>query len=144
MARCGDGNLEEKNVKDRDSEWPLQKDFTKKSTWKLFLLAVLASPSCSADSQQQAASPQPGISIIVLEFLQHLVGGVIQSVVLNEVCHLPRDKRLLKLSEEEFESSSENVDVVHGVENSKVALVDLQAEPLNYTQVSRLAVHSVS
>ena len=73
-----------------------------------------------------------------------MVGGVIQALVLNGVCHLPRDKRLLKLSEEEFESSSENVDVVHGVENSKVALVDLQAEPLNYTQVARLAVHSVS
>ena len=116
----------------------------KKSTWILFPLAVSASPSCSADSQQQAASPQPGVSIIDLEFIQYLVEGVIQAVVKNQVCPLPRYKRLLKLSEEEFESSSENVDVVHGVENSKVALVDLQAEPLDYTQVSRLAVHSVS
>ena len=81
MARCGDGNLEEKNVKDRDSEWPLQKDFTKKSTWILFPSTVSTLPSCSADSQQQAASPQPGISIIVLEFIQYLVGGVIQAVV---------------------------------------------------------------
>ena len=36
VARWGDGNLKEMNVKDRDSEWPMQKDFTKESTWILF------------------------------------------------------------------------------------------------------------
>ena len=39
--------------------------------------------------------------------------------------YLPGNKGLLKLPEEEFESSSEYMDVVDSVENTKVALVDL-------------------
>ena len=39
--------------------------------------------------------------------------------------YLPGNKGLLKLPEEEFESSSEYMDVVDSVENSEVALVDL-------------------
>ena len=41
------------------------------------------------------------------------------------VDYLPGNKGLLKLSEEEFESSSEYMDVVDSVENTEVALVDL-------------------
>ena len=39
--------------------------------------------------------------------------------------YLPRNKWFLKLPEEKFESTSEYMDVVNRVENSKVALVDL-------------------
>ena len=57
--------------------------------------------------------------------------------------NVPKNERFLQFSEKEFKRAGQDVNIVDGLEDGKVSLVDLKSNLLDVRQISGLPINSV-